>query len=221
MPKVSEEYVDHKKNQILDAAFEVFTRKPVFAVTMQDIIDHVGFSQGAIYRYFKDIDEIIIAVHNRSFSTIDYKDKLNDILNQEFKPEHVIRQAFLCLAQYIKNSSSLFSKIRFELLMLYEAYPKRGEKIQNGLKVKESNNFAIEYALSFAKKHIESGYLKPIMPLDKIVSFVSVSYDGILFNDMRLKNSTNFEQKQVSYDVIDLFDTLCDTVLIMLGGNKI
>lgn len=220
MPKVSKEYVSSKKNQILDAAFEVFTKKPIFAVTMQDIIDHVGYSQGAIYRYYNDIDDIIIAVHNRSFSNIDYKDKLKDILQQELMPEQVIRQAFLCFAQYIQDSSSLFSKIRFELLMLYEAYPKRGEKIQNKLNVKKSNNLALEFALSFAMKHIESGYFKPIMPLEKISSFVSVSLDGILLNDMRLKNSTDFEQTQRNYDVKELFDTLCDTVIIMLGGEK-
>lgn len=220
MPKVSKEYVDSKKNQILDAAFEVFMKKPLFAVTMQDIIDHAGFSQGAIYRYFKDIDEIIIDVHNRSFLSIDYKEELKDILNQELEPEEVIRQAFLCIAQYINGSSSLFSKIRFELLMLYEAYPKRGEKIQSGLEVKESNHFVLEIALSFAAKHIESGYFKPVMPLYKIASFVSASCDGILFNDMRNKNSINFEQTKGSQDVIGLFVTLCETVLMMLGGNQ-
>ncbi len=220
MPKVSKEYLDSKKNQILDAAFEVFMKKPLFAVTMQDIIDHAGFSQGAIYRYFKDIDEIIIDVHNRSFRSIDYKDKLKDILNQELKPEEVIREAFLCLAQYINHSSSLFSKIRFELLMLYEAYPKRGEKIQNGLKVKESNHSALELAFTFAMKHIESGYFKPVMPLYKIASFVSASCDGILLHDMRFKNSVNFNQTKGSQDVIGLFDTLCETVLMMLGGNR-
>lgn len=219
LPKVSEKYVDSKKNQILDAAFEVFTRKPIFAVTMQDIIDHIGFSQGAIYRYFKDIDEIIIAVHNRSFSSIDYKDKLKNILDQDFNPEQVIRQAFLCYAQYINDSLGVFNKIRFELLMLYQAYPKRGEKIQSGLKIKESNNLALDYALSFAMKQIQIGYFKPIMALEKILSFITASCDGILFNDMRLKNSADFEQKKEIYDVKELFNTLCDTVIIMLGGQ--
>lgn len=219
MPKVNEEYINSKKNQILDAAFEVFTQKPVFAVTMQDIINSVGFSQGAIYRYYKDTDDIIIDVYNRSFASIDYKDKLKDILHQEIEPEKVIRQAFLCFAQYIQESSNLFSKIRFELLMLYEAYPKRGQKIQARLKVKESNSFALESAFTYAMKHIQNGYFKPTMPLDKILSFVSASMDGILYNDMRFKNPAVTEQTQTNYDVIGLFDTLCDTVLIMLGGK--
>jgi len=219
VPKVSEEYVESKKNQILDAAFEVFTQKPVFAVTMQDIIDSVGFSQGAIYRYYKDIDDIIIAVHNRSFSSIDYMDKLKDVLQQELEPEQVIRQSFLCFAHYINKSSGLFSKIRLELLMLYQAYPKRGKKIREGLNVKESNNFALESAISFAGEQISAGYFKPIMPLDKIISFISVSCDGILFDDMLIKNTALYEQPPIKVDIMELFNTLCDTVIMMLGGK--
>lgn len=220
MPKVSEKYVNSKKNQILDAALEVFIRKPVFAVTMQDVIDQMGFSQGAIYRYFNDIDDIIIAIHNRSFSNIDYRDKLEAILSQKCPPEEIMRQAFSCLAQYINESSGLFNKIRFELLMLYQAYPKRGKKIQEGLNVKESNSFALESAISFAMKQVEIGYFKPIMPLEKIASFVSFSCDGILFDDMLFKNTALYEQPPIKSDVTELFSTLCDLVIIMLGGDK-
>ncbi|HCC35559.1 MAG TPA: hypothetical protein DEQ02_07990 [Ruminococcaceae bacterium] len=219
MPKVSEEYIDAKKNEILDAAFEVFTKKPVFAVTMQDIIDNVGFSQGAIYRYYKDIDDIIIAVHNRAFANIDYKDRLKAILKQELEPEQVIRQAFLCFAKYVQESSNLFSKIRFELLMLYEAYPKRGQKIQENLKVKESNNLALEFAVDYAIKYIESGYFKPTIPVEKILSFISVNLDGILYNDMRFKSSAVTDQTQLTHDVVGLFEILSDTVISMLGGK--
>ncbi len=220
MPKVSEEYVNSKKNQILDATFKVFTKKPIFAVTMQDVIDQVGFSQGAIYRYFNDIDDIIIAVHNRSFSNIDYRDKLEAIFCQESQPEEVMRQAFLCLAQYINESSGLFNKIRFELLMLYQAYPERGKKIQEGLNIKESNRFALESAIAFAMKQVETGYFKPIMPLEKIASFISASCDGILFDDMLFKNTALYEQPPIKSNVTELFSTLCDLVIIMLGGNK-
>lgn len=219
MPKVSKKYVDSKKNQILDSAFEVFMKKPVFAVTMQDIIDHAGLSQGAIYRYFNNIDDIIVAVHNRLYSNVDYKNKIKDILQQDIEPERVIYQFFLCFAEYVQSSSSMFSKIRFELLTLYEAYPERGAKIQNKLNVKESNDLALELAISFAMKHIESGYFKPIMPLEKIASFVSATLDGILLNDMRLKNSASFKQKQNTYDVKGVFEALCTSTLVMLGGN--
>lgn len=218
MPKVSKEYIHQKKNQILDATLEILSVKPVFAVSMQDIIDQTGFSQGAIYRYFKDIDEIIIAVHNRSFEAIDYHDKLKDIFTSDFPPEEIIRQAFLCLSKHVNESLGLFHKMRFELLMLYQAYPNRGEKIQSALTVKQSNNAALEMALSFAMAQTENGYFKPIMPIEKILAFICASYDGILFDDMLFKNSTtNVPSKS---DVTELFSTLCEVVILLLGGNQ-
>ena len=37
MPKVKNEYLENKRNQILDAAFAVCKRKPAYDITMTDI----------------------------------------------------------------------------------------------------------------------------------------------------------------------------------------
>jgi len=221
LPKVNEDYVSQKKNQILDAALLVYAEKPVFAVTMQDIINRVGFSQGAIYRYFRDADDVLIAVYNRFFSTVDFSDSLGDILNASESPEQILRNLFSRLAEYCCETLKLYSKIRFELLMLYIAYPARGEKIKNALKVKQSNNLALEAVFSFIAEQVKRGYFKPIIPLDRIVSFAAVSYDGILYDGTFLKcYPENAElPPQIQFDVVELFNTLCDTVIIMLGGN--
>ena len=58
MPKVTEEYINNKKNLIIRAAYDLCIRKTVSTVTMQDIINETGLSQGGIYRFYKDIDEI-------------------------------------------------------------------------------------------------------------------------------------------------------------------
>lgn len=58
MPKVSEEYFEKKKRQIADAAYRVCLRKPVMMVTMQDVIEETGLSQGGIYRFYKNLDEM-------------------------------------------------------------------------------------------------------------------------------------------------------------------
>ena len=54
MPKVSEEYIINKKKRIIDAAYALCLKKTVSTVTMQDIIDETGLSQGGIYRFYKD-----------------------------------------------------------------------------------------------------------------------------------------------------------------------
>ena len=51
MPKVNEAYISEKKQVILDATFRICMRKPVYQVTMKDVIKETGMSQGGIYRY--------------------------------------------------------------------------------------------------------------------------------------------------------------------------
>ncbi len=69
MPKVSQEHLDARKQQILDAAMECFARKGFHKTTMSDIIEESDLSPGAIYRYFSGknhiIDEIARERHTR------------------------------------------------------------------------------------------------------------------------------------------------------------
>lgn len=74
-PDVSEE----RKDQILDAATEVFSRKGFQQARMDDIAEESQLSKGALYWYFKSKDEIIIAILDRLFQH-EFKDleKLRD-----------------------------------------------------------------------------------------------------------------------------------------------
>ena len=63
-PDVSEE----RKDQILDAASEVFAEKGVHEARMDDIVKESGLSKGTLYWYFKSKDEIIISIFERLFS---------------------------------------------------------------------------------------------------------------------------------------------------------
>ena len=59
MPKVTEEYLESKRSMIVDCAYKVCLRKPVEMVTISDVIAETGLSQGGIYRFYKDLDEIL------------------------------------------------------------------------------------------------------------------------------------------------------------------
>ena len=63
-PDVSEE----RKDQILDAASEVFAEKGVHAARMDDIVQESGLSKGTLYWYFKSKDEIILSIFERMFN---------------------------------------------------------------------------------------------------------------------------------------------------------
>jgi TetR/AcrR family transcriptional regulator, transcriptional repressor of aconitase len=62
MPKVSQTHLDARRQQILDAAIECFSRDGFHRTTMQDIVRQSGLSAGALYTYFKSKEEMIEAI---------------------------------------------------------------------------------------------------------------------------------------------------------------
>lgn len=61
MPKVTDAYLEARREEILDAAIACFTRKGFHRTTMDDICRQAGLSPGAVYRYFSSKNEIIDA----------------------------------------------------------------------------------------------------------------------------------------------------------------
>jgi AcrR family transcriptional regulator len=68
LPKVSEAYLEARRNQILDAAWACFGRGGYHETTMQDICKESGLSYGALYRYFDSKEAILRATSERSQS---------------------------------------------------------------------------------------------------------------------------------------------------------
>jgi AcrR family transcriptional regulator len=62
MPKRSQEYRDARSDQILTAAKKCFVRDGFHETSMQDLFAESGLSAGAVYRYFKSKDEVILAI---------------------------------------------------------------------------------------------------------------------------------------------------------------
>lgn len=62
MPKVTEQYLDQRRRDIMAAARRCFLRNGFHATSMQDLFTESGLSSGAFYRYFPSKDEIIIAI---------------------------------------------------------------------------------------------------------------------------------------------------------------
>ncbi|MFG2955284.1 TetR/AcrR family transcriptional regulator [Streptomyces sp. NPDC048291] len=62
MPKVSQEYMDARRAQILDAARRCFLRDGFHSTSMQDLFAESGLSAGSVYRHFASKDEMILAI---------------------------------------------------------------------------------------------------------------------------------------------------------------
>jgi AcrR family transcriptional regulator len=60
MPKVTEQYKEEKRSQILDSALKCFGEKGYQATIIDDIVKHSNISKGAIYNYFTSKEEIYL-----------------------------------------------------------------------------------------------------------------------------------------------------------------
>ncbi|MBW7456703.1 TetR/AcrR family transcriptional regulator [Paenibacillus sepulcri] len=57
-----------RRNEILDAAMELFQTKGYEHTSVSDIVKKIGVAQGTFYYYFKSKEEIASAAHERSLS---------------------------------------------------------------------------------------------------------------------------------------------------------
>jgi AcrR family transcriptional regulator len=79
MPKVGQAHLDARRQQIVDAARARFARDGFARTSMADIVTESGLSTGAIYRYFKSKDELVVAVCEQA----------SDALPQSLSPDAV------------------------------------------------------------------------------------------------------------------------------------
>jgi AcrR family transcriptional regulator len=70
MPKVTEEHIQARRRQILDAARRCFARQGLHRTTMQDIFSEADLSAGAVYTYFGGKREIVWAIADEVFGQI-------------------------------------------------------------------------------------------------------------------------------------------------------
>jgi AcrR family transcriptional regulator len=92
MPKVSEEHLANRRQQILDSAANCFARNGFHRTSMQDIVKESGLSAGLVYRYFTGKDDMIVAIvedwHARRTKTLDGElDSYLDLLRAVASPE--------------------------------------------------------------------------------------------------------------------------------------
>ncbi len=62
MPKISQDQRDARRQQILDAAVRCFSRDGFHTTTTANIVRESGVSQGTLYLYFANKDDIVVAL---------------------------------------------------------------------------------------------------------------------------------------------------------------
>ncbi|MFJ7731084.1 TetR/AcrR family transcriptional regulator [Lysinibacillus sp. NPDC097231] len=220
MPKVSHEYVLEKKKKILEAAIEVCKVKPLFDITMRDIIKASGVSQGGIYRYYSDLDEILVDVINQVNANADYKQIIDEIISTSNSPTKTIIKLFTFLGEYIKENVSTVGKIQFELTILCANNPDRQKKILSNIVENESGQYLMQQIFHSIHEGITSGYFQLEISIEELSTFMMTSIDGIVRDVVLQKCYGMFLNKHVQLDEIRLMNTFCKSVLLLLGRRE-
>jgi AcrR family transcriptional regulator len=83
MPRVTDDHLAARRQQILAAAGSCFRRNGFHSTSMQDVIAEAGLSVGAVYRYFKSKDDLITSIAE---VVLEGADRMFDELNSQEPP---------------------------------------------------------------------------------------------------------------------------------------
>ncbi len=181
MPKVSEEYIQNKKKKIVRTAYDLCLKKTISTVTMQDIIDASGLSQGGIYRFYKDIDEIFKDMLIDSRQRVSIKNQVDDIFaNAEEKEiKDVLHPVFELLADFMTKELMGIVKINFELSVLSMNAPHRTEKILGEIEGTGNFEYLFMNVTRYLQGLISNDSVKLKVSPEELITYLTTTYNGI------------------------------------------
>ncbi len=166
-PDVSEE----RKDQILDAAADVFVEKGFQKSRMDDIVQKSGLSKGTLYWYFNSKDDIIIGIFERIFlkETRDLGPLISAERSSSERLLEYTERVIIDLLRLIK-----FAPIAFEFLSLAfrTKYFRKAFKSYLGLHM--------EILIPIIQQGIDSGEFRAIDSVDAAIAIGAVFEGTIL-----------------------------------------
>jgi AcrR family transcriptional regulator len=149
-PDVSEE----RKNQILDAATQVFMQKGFDRARMDDIVKETGLSKGTLYWYFKSKYDIIISILDRIF--------LNALERLKSQQKDSNLSASEALWQFSEEAIRDYKKMLSLMPVAYEflALAFRNKVVQKALK--QYMDHYMEVLVPIIQRGIDSGEFRPV-----------------------------------------------------------
>ncbi len=220
MPKVSEDYLNSKRESIIEAALSLCKTMPLYQITMRDIIKRIGSSQGGIYRYFPDIDAILVEVYNRCNPNADYRNNIDNIIENSKSHKEAVEELFSFSNRYLLENLNTVGKFIYELGVLMSTQPVRGRKIQSKIKDGQNGQYFIQKLYQVIREGISEGEFHPVIQENDILSFISIAIDGIIFDGSLLLCYKVPQIGEVPFDITKLIETLKTAVMLMLNVNN-
>ncbi len=219
MPKVKNEYLENKRNQILDAAFAVCKRKPAYDITMTDIVSETGMSQGGVYKYFNNIDLVLAALIDKANLQGNYMEQIDEIMESGNASDVILHNLFLVSEQYFSDMLISYNKILFELSTFFTYNPERQERINKNVTTTSTFGYLTQCASSIMITGVERGDFMPVLPVKDIMAFIIASFDGII-RDVSLSKCYVGNRAGVAFHEKNLIHCLYISTMSLLGKNQ-
>lgn len=174
MPKVTEAYLETRRQQILDAAIACFARKGFHQTTMEEIGAEAGLSPGVAYRYFESKEDIIVATVQGSLDrSVDYLEEATGEEDLRGMLEQMIGDSFQSFEQ---PGRDVYYKVRVQLW---------AETLQN-TKVAERAGMlrdkGQEQLAAIIKKGQEIGQINPDLDAQAVALAIMANHDGFVLH---------------------------------------
>jgi AcrR family transcriptional regulator len=221
MARVSQDYYEKKRSEIMEAAYRVCIRKPITSVAMKDIIEEAGYSHGAIYKYYKDLDEVICDLMIRVNRQYSFDEDLKEIIGRYGSAgwQNAIREICALLAEHMVRMGTDLVRMSLYCAVFTVSEPERTRQILE--KAGEESISPLLDSVSTLKKYLEALIkecrLHPVRSADEIIRFIVTYYSGVEESYV-LSEAGNDPGESVDSVPGQLFSVLADALIPMLTG---
>jgi AcrR family transcriptional regulator len=154
--------------RIIEGGEELFLTAGIKSVTMDDIAKHLGMSKKTIYQFFKDKNELVIALVKKKLQ--EDEDNMSAIISQS---GNVIEE----MINMMKCSEEIFSRINPIVIHDMQKYhPDAWKHFQNF-----KSGVLVQTLQELLTKGIKQGYIRPEIDV-KIIARMRVNQVELGFN---------------------------------------
>lgn len=219
MPKVTPEYIEQKKQMIVDAAYNVCLKKPVDTVTISDVIAETGMSMGAIYRYYNGLDEILADMVKKVRMDYGAYERIKSLMNEaDGSFEENVYRIYDVMADVMEEHLMDIQKINFDFGVMAINNPERMKRIMSEVKGQGNlERIGADLLPKMAEGARKQGYQMKCSP-EEMLLYLSSSTTGI--EKLCILSScygTGIPGTEVKPR--QLFRTLAKSVILLFGGN--
>lgn len=215
MPKVSEEYFEAKKLEIIDAAYRVALRKSISSMTLMDVREEAGMARGAIYRYYNSLDDVLISLIEKINRNNSYLEEVQKIFSRQdsLSPDKLLKRVCDFLYSYLTSREMDIHSLslQFDIFCIHE--PERVKEMLAKAEIPNNNfSYLMQNMYEYIKDQTKSGKLHPVMPAKKLIDYFFTIYKGI-----QLQYTLEEKMGTDSYDAKTTINAMYKTMLALLG----